>query len=576
MVKLMSEVIRHDLIIIGSGIAGLRAAVEAARVSNGKLDIAIISKVQINRSHSVCAEGGTAAVLYPNEGDSYVLHAWDTVKGADFLADQDVVMRFVREMPKQIYQLDHWGMPWSRREDGRLAQRRFGGHTYPRATFAADKTGFFEMQTLWGVLQRFDNITLYPEWMVTKLIIEDGRYKGLIALDIFNGDLHLFTSKAAVWAAGGGMRMYSFTTYSLTATGDGFAIPYRAGLGLKDMEFVQFHPTGLIPSGILISEAARGEGGYLLNNKGERFMKKYAPERMELAPRDVVSRSMMTEILEGRGFEGPNGLDYLHLDLTHLGREKILERLPLIREVSILYAGVDPVNEPIPVRPVAHYPMGGVKVDINGATEAEGLWAAGEVNSISIHGANRLGCNSTADCLVYGTITGRESALYAMKKEDFPSPSIQYLKDEEKRIFDELMGRETGEDAYQIRRELRETMDKNFYVFRDEKGITEGLKKIRELKERFRKVAVGDKERIYNSDLVYTLEIGNMLDAAEVIALGALMRKESRGAHARRDYPERDDKNYLAHTIVHLTAEGPKVTYEPVKILFWKPTVRKY
>lgn len=572
----MGEVIRHDLIIVGSGIAGLRAAVEASLVSKGKLDIAIISKVQINRSHSVCAEGGTAAVLYPDEGDSFVLHAWDTVKGADFLADQDAVMRFVKEMPKQIYQLEHWGIPWNRREDGRLAQRRFGGHTYPRATFAADKTGFFEMQTLWGVLQRFDNITLYPEWMVTKLIIEESEYKGLIALDIYNGELYLFISKAAVWAAGGGMRMYSFTTYSLTATGDGFAIPYRAGLGLKDMEFVQFHPTGLIPSGILISEAARGEGGYLRNNKGERFMEKYAPERMELAPRDVVSRAMMTEILEGRGFEGPNGLNYVHLDLTHLGREKILERLPLIREVSISYAGVDPIHEPIPVRPVAHYPMGGVKVDINGATEARGLWAAGEVNSISLHGANRLGTNSTADCLVYGTITGREAALYAMNKVDFPSVDIEYLRDEEKRIFDELMGRESGEDAYYIRRELRSTMDKNFYVFRDEKDMTEGLKKIRELKERFMKVAVGDKDPIYNSDLVYTLEIENMLDAAEVVAVGALLRKESRGAHARRDYPERDDKNFLAHTIVHMTAEGPKVTYEPVKILFWKPVARKY
>ncbi len=572
----MAEVIRHDLIIVGSGLAGLRAAVEAALVSNGKLDIALISKVQINRSHSVCAEGGTAAVLYPNEGDSFLLHAWDTVKGSDFLADQDAVMRFVREMPKQIYQLEHWGMPWSRREDGRIAQRRFGGHTFPRATFAADKTGFFEMQTLWGVLQRFDNVTFYPEWMVTKLIIEDGRYKGLIALDIYNGTLHMFISKAAVWAAGGGMRMYSFTTYSLTATGDGFAIPYRAGLGLKDMEFVQFHPTGLIPSGILISEAARGEGGYLINNKGERFMEKYAPERMELAPRDIVSRAMMTEILEGRGFEGPNGLNYVHLDLTHLGKEKILERLPLIREVSIKYAGVDPIHDPIPVRPVAHYPMGGVKVDINGATEAVGLWAAGEVNSISLHGANRLGTNSTADCLLYGAITGREAALYAMEQDDFPDVSIDYLKEEEKRIFDGLMGRENGEDAYHIRRELRAVMDKSFYIYRNENDMKEGLKKILELKEKFERVVVGDKDPIYNSDLVYTLEIENMLDVAEVIAVGALNRKESRGAHARTDYPERDDKNFLVHTVVYRTADGPKITYEPVKILFWKPIVRKY
>lgn len=572
----MGEIIRHDLIIVGSGIAGLRAAVEAAIISKGKLDIAVISKLQINRSHSVCAEGGTAAVLYPNEGDSFWLHAWDTIKGSDFLADQDAVVRFVKECPKQIYQLEHWGMPWSRREDGRLAQRPFGGHTYPRATFAADKTGFFEMQTLWGVLQRFDNITFYPEWMVTKLIIEDSKYKGLIALDIFNGELHLFTSKACVWAAGGGMRCYSFTTYSISATGDGFAIPYRAGLGLRDMEFVQFHPTGLIPTGILVTEGARGEGGILVNNKGERFMKKYAPERMELAPRDIVSRSMMREILEGRGFEGPNGLNYVHLDLTHLGADKINERLPLVREVCIKFAGVDPIHEPIPVRPVAHYPMGGVKVDINGATEAVGLWAAGEVNCISIHGANRLGTNSTADCLVYGAITGKEAAEYAMRVDDYPEVSIEYLKEEEKRIFDGLLGRETGEDAYFIRRELRSTMDKCFYIFRNERDMTEGLKKIKELKERMKNMIVTDKDRTYNTDLVYALETENMLDTAEVIAVGALLRKESRGAHFRDDYPYRDDKNFLKHTLVYWTPEGPKVTYEPVKILYWKPVERKY
>ena len=572
----MTEIIRHDLIIVGSGIAGLRAAVEAALVSNGKLDIAVISKLQINRSHSVCAEGGTAAVLYPNEGDNYWLHAWDTVKGADFLADQDVVIRFVKEMPRQIYQLDHWGMPWSRREDGRIAQRRFGGHSFPRATFAADKTGFFEMQTLWGVLQRFENITFYPEWFVTSLLIENGEYKGLTAIDIFNGTFHVFVSKAAVWAAGGGMRMYGFTTYSLSATGDGFAIPYRAGLALKDMEFVQFHPTGLIPTGILISEGARGEGGYLKNNKGERFMEKYAPEFMELAPRDVVSRSMMREILEGRGFEGPYGLKYLHLDLTHLGAEKINERLPLIREVSIKFAGVDPINEPIPVRPVAHYPMGGVKTDIDGASEAKGLWTAGEVNSISIHGANRLGTNSTADCLVYGTISGRNAALYALEKYDFPEISMEKVDKEEKRIFDELLGRESGEDPYQIRRELRTTMDKNFYVFRDGKDITEGLKKIRELKERFKKATVGDKELIYNSDLIYTLELENMLDTAEVIAVGALAREESRGAHYRYDFPKRDDVNFLKHTLVYWSPEEPIIKYEPVKILYWKPIERKY
>jgi succinate dehydrogenase / fumarate reductase flavoprotein subunit len=572
----MPEIIRHDLIIVGSGLAGLRAAVEAALTSKEKLDIAIISKLQINRPHSVSAEGGTAAVLYPNEGDSILLHAWDTVKGSDFLADQDAVMKFVKECPKQIYQLEHWGIPWSRREDGRIAQRKFGGHSFPRAVYAADKTGFFEVQTLWGVLQRFDNITFYPEWMVTKLIIEDGDYKGLTAIDIYNGDLHVFVSKALIWAAGGGLRMYDFTTYSLAATGDGFAIPYRAGIPLKDMEFVQFHPTGLIPTGILITEGARGEGGYLLNNKGERFMEKYAPEFMELAPRDIIARSMMREINEGRGFEGPYELGYLHLDLTHLGREKILERLPLVREISIKFAGIDPIDEPLPVRPVAHYPMGGISADLEAKTDVKSMWAAGEVTSISIHGANRLGTNSTAECLVFGTIAGRNAALYAMNREDYPNPDNERVLEEEKRIYDGLLKRESGEDPYQIKRELRRTMERYFHVFRDGEGMNEGLKIIKRLKERFREAMVADKQNIYNSDLIYTLELDFMLDISEVVAAGALKRTESRGAHYRLDYPERDDKNLLKHTLAYWTPDGPVIKYSPVKILYWKPVERKY
>jgi len=370
--------------------------------------------------------------------------------------------------------------------------------------------------------------------------------------------------------------MYGFTTYSLSATGDGFAIPYRAGLPLKDMEFVQFHPTGLIPTGILISEAARGEGGYLRNNKGERFMEKYAPDFMELAPRDVVSRSMMTEIREGRGFEGPYGLQHVLLDLTHLGREKILDRLPLIREVSIKFAGVDPIEEPLPVRPVAHYPMGGVSTDIEGATDAAGLWAAGEVTSISLHGANRLGTNSTAECLVFGAIAGKNAAVYAMERYDFPEPPMDLAEAEEKRIFDGLLSRETGEDPYEIRRELRMTMDDKFHVFRNGEEMKEGLKKIRELKERFKNVVVEDKQRVYNSDLIYTLELENMLDTAEAIAVGALAREESRGAHYRFDFPKRDDENFLKHTLVYKGPDGPIIKYSPVKILYWKPVERKY
>lgn len=572
----MVEIIKHDLIIIGAGLAGLRAATAAALLSNGKFDIAVISKLHLNRAHSVAAQGGTAAVLYPDEGDSYMLHAWDTIKGSDFLADQDVVEKFVREAPKEILQLEHWGMPWSRREDGRLAQRPFGGHSFPRAAFAVDKTGFYEMQTLWGIIHRFDNIKVYPEWFVTSLIIKNNEIRGITVIELKTGDFYLFTGKAFILASGGGLRMYGFTTYSLSSTSDGMAMALRAGLPLKDMEFVQFHPTGLVPSGILISEAARGEGGYLINKKEERFMERYAPDKMELAPRDIVARSMMTEIREGKGFEGPEGLNYLHLDLTHLGPNKIYERLPQIREVSMKFVGIDPVHEPIPVRPVAHYPMGGIHVDINGKTDANRLWAAGEITSISLHGANRLGTNSTAECLVWGRIAGEEASKFILKGTDYPEIPVKEAEEEEKRIFDGLFGKESGEDAYFIRQELRKTMDSYFYVFRDEDGMKRGLKKIRELRERLSKVVVTDKELAYNSDLEYIIETQNLIDVSETIAFAALNRRESRGAHYRLDYPYRDDKNYLKHSLIYLTKDGLIINYIPVRITLWEPIERKY
>ncbi len=569
----------YDLLIIGTGLAGLRAASAAALYSKGKLRIALISKLYANRSHSVAAQGGTAAVLYPNEGDSYILHAWDTVKGSDFLADQDAVMVLVREAPKEIYFLEHWGMPWNRREDGRIDQRKFGGHSFPRATYAVDKTGLFEMQTLWGIIQRYsDSIDVYHEHYVTNLIVENGRFKGVFAIDMRDGNLKVFLGRAGILATGMGLRMYKFTTYSLSQTGDGGAIALRAGLPLKDMEFVQFHPTGLVPSGILITEGARGEGGHLKNNKGERFMKKYAPERMEIAPRDVVARAEMTEILEGRGFEGPEGLGYVHLDLTHLGADHINSKLPLVREVSIKFAGVDPIHEPIPVRPVAHYPMGGVKVSLYGETDIAGLWAAGEVTSVSVHGANRLGSNSTIECLVWGRITGEAAAKYLMNHLTDGAITIEKerVEREEKWIYDELIKRESGEDPYQIRRELRAVMDSKFYVFRNGPDMEEGLRKIRELRERVEKMYVADKSSVYNLDLIYTLETYNMVQVAEVIAYSALNREESRGAHYRLDFPKRDDKNWLKHTIVYLRNGRLEIDYEPVRILLWKPVERKY
>ncbi len=565
---------KHDLIVLGSGLAGLRAAIEAAQ--NPEADVAIISKVQLMRSHSVCAEGGTAAVLQPEEGDSLELHAWDTVRGADFLCDQDVAMRFVAEMPKEILLLEHWGIPWSRRPDGRIAQRSFGGHSYNRAAFAADKTGFFEMQTLYDTLQKYDNVTRYDECYVSSILIEDNSFRGVTVWDLTSGEFFPIQGKALIIATGGACRMFGFTTYSLTATGDGLAMAYRAGLPIKDLEFVQFHPTGLVPSGILITEAARGEGGYLVNNQGERFMEKYAPAKMEVSPRDIVSRSEMTEIEEGRGFPGPDGLDYVHVDLRHLGADKINERLPLIREVAMRFNFIDPIYEPIPVRPAAHYFMGGVHTDIDGATAIEGVWTAGESACVSLHGANRLGSNSTAECLVWGKITGDKAAKYIATQKAFPpAPKDATVKDEEAHIFARFSP-SGKESAYALRKELQRVMDGQVGVFRTGPELESALEKIKELKQCVPDIRVKDRGHIYNTDLLSALEVENLLDLAEVIAAGALARTESRGAHSRRDFPKRDDDNWLKHTLAYYTPTGPRLDYIPVAITMWQPVERKY
>jgi len=566
----------HDVLILGSGLAGLRAAIEAARVSKDELDIAIISRVQLMRSHSVCAEGGTAAVMHAEEGDSFELHAWDTIRGSDFLADQDVVKLFVEESPKEILQLDHWGIPWSRRPDGRINQRPFGGHSFDRATFAEDKTGFFEMHTLYDTLQKYASITRYAECYVTSILIDNGVFQGLVAWDLTTGEFFLIRGKALVIAAGGACRMFGFTTYSLTATGDGMAMAYRAGMPLKDIEFVQFHPTGLVPPGILVTEGARGEGGYLINNKGERFMERYAPSKMETAPRDIVSRAETTEILEGRGFEGPDGLDYVHLDLRHLGADKINERLPLIREVAIKFAFIDPIDQPIPVRPAAHYFMGGIHTNIDGATLVEGVWVAGEAACVSLHGANRLGANSTAECLVWGRITGEKAARYAMGQKSLPPAPQRRVQEEEKRLFERIGRGDGSEDVYIIRTELQRTLDHNVAVYRNGPDMEEALKKVRELKGRIEHVKVVDESRIYNTNLLAVLEAINLIDLAEVIVAGGLARTESRGAHSRRDFPERDDVNWGKHTLAYYTPEGPRLDYIPVNITMWQPVERKY
>jgi succinate dehydrogenase / fumarate reductase, flavoprotein subunit len=569
------EVYNHDLVILGTGLAGLRAALEASQQSKGELDIALVSKLQLMRAHSVAAEGGTAAVMRQDEGDSCELHAWDTVKGSDFLADQDVVDFFVHEMPKEILHLDHWGIPWSRREDGRIAQRPFGGHTYPRAVFAADKTGLLEMQTLYDTLMKYTKkINRYDEGFVTSILIENNRFAGLTMIDMIHGRFLLIRGKALILATGGAGQIFGFTTYSETVTGDGLAMAYRSGLQLKDMEFIQFHPTGLIPSGILMTEACRGEGGTLLNSQEERFMSRYAPSKMELAPRDMVSRSEMTEIEAGRGFSGPEGLDYILLDLRHLGRERILERLPLIREVTIKHIGLDPIEKPIPIRPVAHYTMGGVHTDIEGHTPVENIWAAGEVACVSLHGANRLGANSTAECLVWGRVAGAEAARYAAHASEAESP-LEAAQAEWSKI-ETLFQSKGSEDHYQIRKELRRTLDNSMGVFRTGDGIQTGLDKIRELKERYQQISLKDKSLRYNTDLERAIETGFMIDVAEVATLGALTRTESRGGHARRDHQTRDDENWLKHTIASFTPEGPKLSYSPVNISMWKPVERKY
>jgi succinate dehydrogenase / fumarate reductase flavoprotein subunit len=567
----MLEKYAHDIIVVGAGLAGLRAAIAAAEVSN-KLDIAVISKLHPLRSHSVCAQGGTAAVM--REKDSYDLHAFDTIKGADYLADQDVVEFFVRRAPREIILTEHWGCPWSRTPDGKIDQRPFGGHTYPRACFAADMTGFHEMHTLYGKASSYGNIKFYDEWFATSLMVENNTAVGLTAIELKTGKMHAFQAKAIVIATGGHERIYEFTTFSYTTTGDGMAMAYRAGAPLMDMEFVQFHPTGLVPSGALITEGARGEGGYLINAQGERFMKRYAPEKMELAPRDVVSRAEQTEINEGRGLEGPYG-SYIALDLRHLGEEKINERLPLIREVAIKLSGVDPVKEPIPIRPAAHYSMGGIKANIKTETPIAGLYAAGECSCLSLHGANRLGTNSTAECLVFGAVAGEEAAKHALSNS-IKELSHEKLLAEEKRVFDGILGSEGDEKVSVIRDEMRHVMYEKVWIFRRGDQLESALKEIRALKERFKHIKVQDKGGPFNTGLVDALQLDFMLELAEVTIVSALPRTESRGAHSRIDYPKRDDVNWLKHTLAYYTKEGPRLEYIPVTITKWQPAARTY
>jgi fumarate reductase flavoprotein subunit len=566
----------YDILIVGGGAAGLRAAIAAAEVRPG-LKIGLISKVYPMRSHTVSAEGGAAAVM--REDDSLETHAFDTVKGSDYVADQDVVEVFVREAPFELIQLEHWGCPWSREADGRIAVRPFGGMTVWRTCFAADKTGFHLLHTLFQTSLKYADVTRHDEFFVTSLLVEDGRCVGVIALDIKTGAVRAIASKSTILATGGSGRTYAFTTNGAICTGDGMALAYRAGVPLKDMEFVQFHPTGMPSTGILITEGVRGEGGYLTNKGGERFLKDYVPGKMELGPRDIISRAMITEFEAGRGYSGQYG-DYMHLDVRHLGEKTINRKLPFMRELMLEYMGIDIVREPMPVRPVQHYQMGGVHANVSCETPLPGLYAAGEVANVGLNGANRLGSNSLTECLVFGAAAGRAAARHALDKKAPSGNSIgSLLTDEIRRIENDFLNRKPGDERIgALRIELQQLMDREVGVFRTEEGLQRAVKGIADLRERFPRAHIDDSSKTFNTELTSALELDFLLDCAETIAWSALQRRESRGAHSRRDFPERDDEQYLKHTLAHRDAAGgpPRLEYGEVTITNFQPQARTY
>jgi succinate dehydrogenase / fumarate reductase flavoprotein subunit len=552
----ISRDITHDIIVVGAGLAGLSAALEILE-RDEKTDVAVVSKVHPVRSHSGAAQGGINAAL--RFDDSWHSHQYDTVKGSWFLADQDATRILCSEAKEVIARFDKYGALFNRNEDGTIAQRAFGGQSRNRTCYIADKTGHNLLHTLYEQSMK-QKVNFYWEYFVTSIVVEDGRFKGITTFDILTGDFYFIRSKALIIATGGAGRIYGQSSNALINTGDGTALAYRAGIPLEDMEFFQIHPTGLL-NGILITEGARGEGGYLINRDGERFMQRYAPKFMELAPRDFVARSIHFEIREGRGINN----EYVHLDLRHLGEEKIKNRLPQIREIAIHFGGVDPVHESIPIRPTVHYTMGGIDVNIKTETMIPGIFAAGECSCVSVHGANRLGGNSLLETVVFGPIAGQE-ALKFSKSNELLNFSKASIKADEDRL-NAVLNRASGERAAAIRIDMEKTMVNSFGIFRNEKLMQEGLDQIIELKRRYENIMVEDKGKAYNLDLVRILELGCMLDLAHVIAVGALARKESRGAHYREDYQKMDNENFLKHTMVSLDKKGnPQLSYKPVVI----------
>jgi succinate dehydrogenase flavoprotein subunit len=557
----------HDVLVVGAGCAGMRAAIEA---HDAGADVALISKIHPTRSHSGAAEGGINAALGNASDDDPEKHAFDTVKGSDYLGDQDAIEVLCQEAPEDVYQLERWGAVFSRTEDGRIAQRPFGAAGEPRTAYAADITGHVLVHVLYEQVMKRE-IPAYEEFFAWKLVLNDDRCQGVICWDIVNGGLKTIGAKTIILATGGAGRLYTGTTNAYACTGDGMALALRVGVALEDMEMMQFHPTTLAPTGVLITEGCRGEGAYLLNAEGDRFLKRYAPNAMELASRDVISRAEQTEIDEGRGVNG-NVL----LDLRHLGAEKIIERLHGTRELSMVFAGVDPIHEPIPVRPGAHYHMGGVDTDAWGQTELEGLYAAGEVACVSVHGANRLGGNALMETITFGKRAGRHAAEWALSHTTVEVPPS--VEADTERELAELLDRTEGERPWQIRDELASTMHENFGVFRREDQMEEEGRLIERLRERYERVIVDDKGTLFNNDVTQALELGFLLDLAECMVISGLARKESRGAHARPyDYPERDDESYLRHTITKLDAFGtPELSWKPVTITKWQPMARTY
>ncbi len=556
----------HDLLVVGAGLAGMRAAIEA---HDQGADVALISKIHPVRSHSGAAEGGINAALGNASEDDPEKHAYDTVKGSDYLGDQDAIQVLCDEAPDDVYQLEHWGAVFSRTEDGRIAQRPFGAAGEPRTAYAADITGHVLIHVLYEQVMKRE-LQVYEEFFAWKLVVDDDRCQGVIAWDLLNGGLKTIGAKTVILATGGNGRLYAGTTNAYACTGDGMAMALRVGVPLEDMEMMQFHPTTLAPTGVLITEGCRGEGAYLLNSEDDRFLKRYAPNAMELASRDVISRAEQTEIDEGRGIDG-NVL----LDLRHLGAEKILERLHGTRELSMVFAGVDPIHEPIPVRPGAHYHMGGVDTDIDGKTELDGLYAAGECACVSVHGANRLGGNALMETITYGKRSGRAAADWALTHTTVSVPPS--VEADAERELKTLLDRREGERPWKIRDELAQTMHENFGVFRREKEMEEQGRIVGYLRERYENVIVDDKGEVFNNDLTQALELGFLLELAECMVVSGLGRKESRGAHARpHDFPERDDENYLKHTIVRWIADRAVLDWKPVTLTKWQPEERTY